>query len=365
MACPASQVLPHVRSVSKPASEGTEIHEWLSSGCDRSLLERMSIRASSICSSLEIDRIPVGDNFSAEVSMAFDPSTGIARVIGENLTREESYSSLGEYEIGGTADVVGVGDGFVYVADYKSGRSDKTRAFMHWQLRALAVMASKCFGTRSAIVQLIHMPDESITWSDTAEFDEFDLDEFAEHLSGMIDSVKSDCEPVTGPQCKYCPAFRSCPAQIDMLSAISDESCLDGYDEITVDMAADAWIAIEKFELAAKRVKSTIFDLATETPIDLGDGRVISYHEREGNERIDGQVAFDVVKKNFGTDVAMESVSLIATKSGIRSAIKKAIGEGEKLAPVMRSVYSDIRSSGGASRKVVRGVSVHKKVDDS
>ena len=365
--CPASQALPHVRSKSRPAEEGTSTHQYLynvGTGMDRDVALSLvdDGRAHEIATELEVDTLPIGANFAQELAMAYDVSTGDARELGRGLSREEAYASLRPFEVGGTSDITGVASDHVFVGDLKTGRSDKTPAQKHWQLRTLAVMAAKLFERHTAKVALFHSPDIGPTWQSRATFDMLELRAFEgelKRLGGRVIKAQSEVAAgkgqfTTGDHCRWCPARAACPAQTTLIRRLVDGEVsqeLRAYRPLTPESAGQAYLQLKTIQKTLKEYEKQVYAFAKDNgPLPLGDGRAFGFLISDGNESVDASIATEVLTELYSEDVATTAIVPTTTKTAIKNAIKPLIERG-KYAAAERALYAVLKARGALHRK--------------
>lgn len=370
-ACPASAVLPQQTSTSESASRGTAIHAFLErcklDGYDAAIAD-VPDDLRSLCEAIDVDALPAG--CTPEVAFAYNVLTGKARILGRGLAR--NYGQLDTFEIPGTADLYGVGDGCAYVADYKTGRNP-IAAHRSLQLRFYALCAARAAGLDFAIAEIIRIDESGNVWRDRACFDVLTLDEFAHELAQTFGKARDALsayaagdaiETTTGDHCDYCPGYLSCPAKTALLRGIGDGSALAPViaaagKPLTQEQALDALRAIAAIRKVVSAADRQLHDYArTQGPIDLGDGTVWGPVLTEGNERIDGAAAHRVVAQHFGAEIADAAVTRSATKASIERALKKTPGA---LAPKMRTVLTELRNAGATTRPMTERFTTYPK----
>lgn len=374
--CPASAGLPQVRETTAAATRGTAVHKFLQdvAAADRdTALENVPAEHLALCESIDLDRLPV--ELAPEVALAYNVETGTGRELGRSIDRH--YIGLDDAEIPGTADVVGVDAGVVFVGDWKTGWSEVPRAADNLQLRLLALAAARTYGCESAIVEVIRIRDNGASWRDRAELDVFDLDSFALELRQLVievmaaqQAIESQRWPAVheGPWCEWCPAFNACPAKTTMLQRLADGSATNELDlmlPLTPEMAS---IAYERWQTAKhllRRIERALHDFARKTPIPLADGRWFGEVVKPGNERLDGDVAWAVVGELYGRDVADQAVNRQASKKGIREALRGHLPQGKPLSRAEREVLAQIRERGGAARQERTVVEEYERASES
>jgi len=150
----------------------------------------------------------------AEVTFAFNPLTGKARILGAGLNRD--YSGFNEGEWGGTADVIGLHDGGPAVLDWKSGKWIKPPREL-WQMRFLAVCLQGVLGAPSGVFLAIHSTRSAKTnWQmaepeDIAKWRQTLMNVGAAHAEVMAGREPA---PTLGSECRFCASKNHCPAWI-------------------------------------------------------------------------------------------------------------------------------------------------------
>lgn len=344
MRCPAAFALPHSDIRTAEADAGRDMH------AERE--ER--IGAGDIPEALQ--RLLPGAEWRAEVKFAYDVLTGEGREIGQGGDRD--YGQVSPFEICGTADAVGrLGDQLVIV-DWKS--HDKvTAAAENPQLRTLALAASRAYGVSRAKVAIVHLT----SGTDAADLDELDLDAFAvQARSTLLDVARMQHNmrnglPVTfytGRQCRYCPAFEACPKQRDLVALVRTDAMATQIEQripvaIDDDEAADLYGLWKRLGILHKRLGAALFARAGSRPIPLPDGKMFGRIESLGNEKLDGDTVYEVVKARHGQAIADTAVIRSATKTRLREAL--GFVGAKSVAAAEREVLDEVRARGGSKRE--------------
>jgi RecB family exonuclease len=371
--CPASVVLPQVQEESEPARRGTAIHAFLAAvpdvGRDAALAEvPADYRAD--CEVIDLETLPIADldEIAAEVAFAFDVETGEARELGRNIGR--AYQ-VGPTEIAGTADVVAFGPFELYVADFKTGRGIVASPRANWQLKLLALAASRTYGVDQVRVAIIRLREDGTPEYESAVFTAFDLDLAAAELRDLVQSINRLQTAVanglvpdvnTGAHCRRCAAAPACPAFKGLVQRLAGEpdAVADQITaELTPETAARAWARLKQVEEIIRRAREGLYAFARETPIQLGDGRVLG--ETATRRRVlDGRVAYDCLEKLHGLAVAEAAVDVEASQASIERALREVAREsGATLAGLKRGVMAEMEKAGGIEVHVSRSVREH------
>lgn len=373
--CRASSALPRVwRESSDDAEAGTARHAYLeriANGAtpDESLAQVPEAHRAT-CAAIDLDDLAGELRMSAEVALAYRPSTDTARVLGQGLARD--YSAVAEDEIPLTVDLAGIAPDRVEVGDYKTGWRTLPPAAVNWQMRGGALALARAFDRDEAGATLIYVRDGAVIRRDRAEFDALDLLGFAADLRRAWDRALADresgahVEPTEGPWCRYCPAAQSCPAKVGLIrAALAGE--LSG--PVTTATAAALYPRLDDAIKLLGKVKAEIVAMAAKEPILLSaapDGTETWLGEvvGEGNERLDATIAIEAAATVLSVPpdelaaFQREVADLSVTKSALEAAAKKRAPRG-KAATAMRTILDAVRTRGGASRPVKRGVEVY------
>jgi hypothetical protein len=361
--CPGSQGLPHVKSIGgEPQELGNAVHAylcWISDGVKPAkavecIEESYTKEAADVCREIDLELLKDVLDGTAEVSLAYSTSGG-GRVLGTSLDRD--YSGVKPGEIAMTVDVLIVGPNYVIVLDFKTGRTDLGPAKDSHQLLPAAVAAASAYNKEKAFGGYIYLRDGN-QWRDMAEWDAFDLEEYAsrmermeEELSVVEATVEKGQVPdvTTGRHCKFCPAWNACPAQKSLAIELATGNDVAPLNQaLTRTQMADAWERVKLFQTILNKVKKAIIAEAEREPIKLNNGKTLGSFVKNGNEKLDGSVVHEVVRGMYGDEVADSSVTFVATKSGIKSALKE---HGvPKYTAAQKKVVEAIREAGGATR---------------
>lgn len=356
MHCGASRLLPVVRTESHWAARGTAIHKYLEDAARVGREEALSLvpdEYRGACEVIDLDRLPVDAGaWAAEVAFAYDPNRDMGRELGRSTERD--YSGREDGEITGTADLVGLTPDAVVIIDVKTGFGDLPAPDRNWQLRFLALAAARTYGRHRAVVSLLWIREGEEPVAQSAVFDDLDLDAFADELRQL--QHRTDDAPTTGPWCKYCPSFTSCPAQTAMIRhAVSDTGLqeLSELKPLSPQHAAVAWERIKAVRAVIKHVEAALYAYAKEQPFELPDGKVVRHTVTRQWEDLDGAVARQVLREMYGDATADDACSFSTSKAAIERALKDRV---EKLAPAKREVMERIRAAGGVVQKRSEGV---------
>ncbi|HEU4726483.1 MAG TPA: PD-(D/E)XK nuclease family protein, partial [Kofleriaceae bacterium] len=338
LACPGSGHLPHADYRTAYADAGHERHAEQESAADLGDHDGLDPRVQAL--------LEPGDQLATECSFAYDASDDTARALGHLARRD--YQELRPFEIPGTIDLLVVGARRILVVDYK-GIEEVDPAAENAQTLTYALMVARATGRDEIVVAIIYL---AAPWraADVATITAFDLDGHAARLRSLVTST--DRMLWTGKHCKYCPAFLACPEQ-KQLGDDAGGGALAVRVESMIPFASDddARMAYElrgKVRVFLQRLEAALFARAAERPIPLGNGKMFGRHTKLGNEQLDGDTTYEVVREMHGQAVADAAVIRSATKTRIKEALKRA---GIKVAPAEREVLAAVRARGGATRK--------------
>lgn len=354
IACPGSEALPHINRTSEYAEAGTWRHWYLEHvgklGSEKAL-EGVPDHYKPMCDEIDLEGLPT--SLAMELAFAYNWRTGEARELGRGLHR--NYSMCGPDDIAGTIDALGLTDDAIYVGDFKGWALVKARE--NAQLLFAALCATKVFDHDKAIMEIINVRGGH-NWRSKATADIFDLGAFAEKLKTtmlIVEQVKGGATlnpaVVEGDHCRYCPAYDSCPAKTKMLLVMAGGQSLPTLNRDGARKAYETWKAMKKLTDVAG---SRLYAYAEHNTIDLGDGLVFGSHETLSNESIDGDVAYELIRKRLGQKYADKAVTRKATKGNLTNAIrlakKDSVISGTQKREV-ESILTELRASGAATRQ--------------
>lgn len=345
LACPSSLVLPQQDYRTVHADAGTERHAEMEDAADRGDHDALP--------DVVRELLRPGDRMASEVSFAYDVATDTARELGHVAGRQ--YVGLAPYEITGTVDLLIVGNGRVIVVDYK-GFEQVDDALTNTQLRTYALMVARTYGYSEVTVVVVYLVANRRPT--VATVDETDLKWHAARLDQLQKTVvlaakDPDGHASVGPQCKYCPAYLSCPKQEAMRAEVQTglvplriESLIPLADD---ESANDAYELLPQLKLMTQRLTAALIARAHERPIPLRNGKMFGPVSKNGNEKIDGDKAYEVVRAKYGQAIADSAVERKATKKKLRDALGFVAGKG-KVASAEREVLALIDERGGIER---------------
>lgn len=354
LACPASLVLPQHRYETKSAADGTDRHADDETAID--LGNEEDVLPSKVLAMIGPD-----DTRVTEFAFAFDCATNSARELGH--IKRRAYRDLSPFEIPGTADLLIRNSRRAIVVD-KKGYERVGPAETNEQTLTLALMVARTYGLDEIIVVIYY----EIGGVDIAIIGALDLDGHAERLKQLlVDTARAQIEPTAflamGRHCRYCPAFLSCPKQHALTlevgnanTAMAIESRIPFSDDAD---AAAAFDLLGRIKMLTARISAALYARAAERPIPLSDGRVLGPVEKQGNEKLDGDVVYEVIRDQHGQGIADAAVVRQATKKRIKDALVFAGGKGE-IAKLERAVLDEVRKRGGARRETKTVIEEHE-----
>lgn len=365
--CQLSALLPQVHSLRPHAARdrGHALHRVREVaavvGVDRAIDEAPDSLKSDARALLQ-DAPPAAGG-RAEVAYAIDIDTGHAREIGQSVGRR--YGELAPTEIAGTVDCVRVHDLApdhigVEVEDLKTGWSWVPHPSENWQVRLGALAASRVEVADCASVSIIRPSGDGYR-KQTHEMDELELDLFLLEVQRLAASlighrVRGDKpDPVEGPWCQYCPAWDSCPAKRELLSAmVSSDAPIP---EVNADTVRRVWDMLQKIPDAIKRAQEALEDyVRRHGPVELADGMELAEYVKEGQRKLDPEVVATILPD------AVETVThRRVTQRGIQDTLRAA--GASPLAPAMREIMDAIADAGGVERSQRLTVGARKKRD--
>jgi hypothetical protein len=375
--CLGSVILPRVDELTPAAERGRAIHGFLArvTQVGREVaLEELPDDQRALCAAIDLDVIPTSAlDVIAEIAMAFDAESGVARELGRNIGR--AYPPLAAREFGGTADIVTLTHDEVFVADFKTGHGVLAPARENMQLRMLGLAASRLFKRRQLRVALIRIAEDGTPFFDSADMDAVELDIIAAELHDLANRILrardllSMGEPpslTTGTHCRRCPSLVYCPAQTVLIRRLAQEPdavAAEILDALTPRTAARGWARLKIAEEFVRRTREALYAYARENPIDLGSGIVLGEVET-ARRAIAGTTAHGVLTNLHGREVADAASELEMSQASIDRALRVvAERTGAKLSMLKRDVLAALEQAGAITVRVSRSVREHRSTN--
>jgi hypothetical protein len=349
-ACPGSAALPQARTTSQWADAGTERHAEKEVAVALGDYDELPEKVQAL--------IPAdATSVRAEVAVAYDVATGKGRELGIGIGRK--YGDLSPTEVPGTIDLLILAPGRAIIVDWK-GWEDVGAPADNEQVLLYALAVGRAYSLDDVTVAIAYL-GEGKERVPTATLDVLDLDAFAARLgvlrarvaeqqalvlSGQMPNVSE------GRHCKHCDAAPSCPAKVSLIRRLVSGGEADHLETLTPLDDATAREAYERLGHAKnllKRIERALYARAAETPIPLGKGRYFGMHKKLGNESLDGDVVYRVMRDMHGQAIADRAVTREATKKGIKEALSTVAPKG-KLAAAEKGVLEEVRKRGGSVR---------------
>lgn len=364
VACAASILLPQWPDPPSPwAERGTAMHRYLE------LYARLGHAAAirevpeewrDDCAELDVDGLPVGADYEKEVALAYDVAKGTARRISRPDEATHTYADAREGELPMMLDVAKRGE----VGDYKSG----VRGTYVWQLRVNALAWSALTGSPDVTATLYRLADRSndqvFRWDslDLAAFSA-ELQEHVAHWRAVEARGVRDDDIKPGAHCDYCPARRACPAKVGFVADARTGALVRHVNKLVTDEdVAATYHFVREASAELKRVLASIYALARERPVDLGDGTMLASVPSK-REALDGEVTYRAVKEILGVGAAELAVTFSGSKAGVKRAVKHAASGLEvSQAETQRKILAAIRERGGVTLKTSERVEIVPKL---
>lgn len=332
-ACPASSTLVQEDYSTKHAEEGSARHADRESAVLDDELDRLPEKVREL--------INPGAMACAEVAFAWNWRTGVGRQLILRSTRGYAEAGVTEDEIPGTSDLLIIDDNELTVVDYKGFRDNGARL----QLLLYVACAVQVYKPKR-VFAAIHY---ETGWLDRREIDLFDLESFAVEVRA---AMTAEPRLNTGNHCNYCPAFNACPSQVNLLAVVADGSLeqkvamvsLD--DDTTAAQFRELYLRVQKL---ATRMRARVDARARTRAIPLGDGLVYGEREKLGNEKLDGDKLYELLREVHGQGIADAAVERSATKKRLKEALGalklKSVAAEEK------ALLDRLRADAGATRE--------------
>ena len=367
--CPLSEALPHVQETSEDGAAGSAVHSFLEdvlNNGESEALQRATDDVREMWCKIDKSKLPPlsRNHFTAETSFAHNPSSGVSRSLGSGLSRNARDAMLAPGEMAGTLDLVGCYGTSVVVIDWKT-RYDERVADLerNWQLRTYALMAARAMGLTSARIMVFWVMDDGEVWPSEATMDALDLSSHEGSLRELLTvrgaAIKAKPEdrpqPQVGPWCKYCPAMRSCPAQVATLSALMRGQGVE-LSALTPEAVAAAWPKVKAAKKLLEGLEKTLKQFATQTPVDMGEGYVLGARERRV-ESINPERALPAFVEVFGVHGRDALHECVEVRTSItKKRLEEVCGKENK-----EAIYAALERNGAIRTRVEQRVEEFKR----
>lgn len=300
----------------------------------------------------------IGAGAMSEVKVAYDVLARTGRIIGQGDGR--GYGTLGPFEIAGSIDVLWIEDDTVVVLDWKTGYRDVDPADRNWQLWGYALAACAALGKRKARVMIVYTKFKS-AHPDQHDIGALELADFAARLAALhtrVPELKAalnrgeQLDTREGSWCRYCPSKHVCPSKRGLLVQMATGGlAVVGDTAMTPELARAGYEQIVRLEQLVDDARKRMNMYVDENgPIDLGNGRMYGRYARTGNEKLDGNVAAQVIREICG-ESAKEFEAMAIERKVTKSAIEDACKALNMPRGTKPKIERRIRELGGASRK--------------
>lgn len=366
MACPASHVLPHVKTeVGEAAARGTNIHAFLEVAFNQgreSALEQFAPDLPGIDVARELDLELLWSDLRdglAEATFAFDPTSHTARLLGTSLGRQ--YESTGE--ILGTADFVARHSDTrqLVIVDYKTGLIPVDAATNH-QLAFLALAAQLHYDTEDVIARIVHIREDASFHFNERGYTAEQLREFAAKLSElqqvMAVFAKWHEEGRTLPvniteHCKYCPAITSCPASASVFQSLQwatnkDEMQTWNVTQLSASEAGALWERLQLIKKALEVQDAALRDYARENALSVSGGKQLMLGQQSYSQIALGP-ALEIIAEVCGQDLAdhlLGATNAKLPKTELEAALKASGLQGGELRQVLAVLNREFEQQG-------------------
>ncbi len=275
IACPASAALPHLRETSAHAHKGQGMHTELEAACEPGT-DPISVGGYSI--ERQFLRLPEGS--SPEQAFSWDAVSGETKWLG-TLKDARGYPEAPYSTLFGTADVMAPMSitldekpvSIAFLCDWKSGHPSFLPESDSWQMRVLAFMAAKCLGAGYAVTRITGVRDGFVSHKPQKLWTPEELAETEVILRKAYDAVNARArkgvtiaDVSVGSHCHFCQAWRSCPANKELLRDIPGD-----VDETDLVKAFATW---QQLKTAAQKFEETMKRVSSEEPVYVGGNSV-------------------------------------------------------------------------------------------
>lgn len=354
LACPASLVLPQTKYHTDFADQGEDRHADFEAAIDVGDVD-------DVLPEQVVAMLRPGDRHVTEATWAYDVLTDRARELG-HIKRRDYAKTLHATEIGGTTDLVVLGNGRAIVVD-KKGYKRVGPAETNEQTLTYALMIARTYDLDEVTVVIFY----ELGACSIATLGLIEIDNHARRLKQLlVDVTAAQANPLAwikvNPHCEYCEAFLDCDEQkklrvemtkADTVMSIEARIPFDNDQE-----AADMFDLWQRLKLLTNRVGAALHARAGEREFETNDGRVFGPREKQGNLKLDGEKLWQLLNKQYGARIADQSVRRVATQKHLEEALKIT---GKPVAPQKRKVIDELKKNGGATQTTKTVVEVYER----
>ena len=325
--CLGGAVLPAVDEDWESAQRGRALHGYMRSlALGKARKEALALVPEEWRTDAE--RIaPVEDIASGrpEVGLSLDLTTGEARLLGEDMTREQVREMKPPGSIGMLTDWLSVEPGTTVVRDWKTGwMEDLAPAAEHLQLRTYTAAALLALGKPHGRGELWHW--DGVRWRvEAVTLDWLGAEEVLEEVRELVAKARTAQAAyaergelprlAVGPWCTWCPAQRACPALTGGLVAVlRGEATPRPVAELTPEEAGSAYEMVRQLRARLDGLEADLKTLAGRTPLPLPGGKVLRLQEVERTS-VDVDAAWGWLAQRYGEAVPKAAENVKRTMS--------------------------------------------------
>lgn len=378
-ACPASDVLRQWDEAdSEPAGRGRAIHAYLDGVAKGQApdvaLQSVPVEHRDAAGAIDLALVPhSAGGWVSEQALAYDYEADAGRLLD---VVDRQYVGLGETEVAGTVDLFGLdGDDGLVVLDVKTGWRWLGDPSDSLQLLAYARALSQLYARPRVNVGFLFVREDEPPRLVMRAVSQEEMTAAAERIAGVLRTVawmrsamrQEEMSPQPGAHCRYCPAYRSCPAHAEMVRAFLSNSLDVAKTHVGGPLieAADLPAALERVRAVidlAERVRAELEEAVRVVtraagPIPMTDGRVLAEVE-ERRERLDPDRALPVLLEHFGPGAAdaVETKKTLTKASVEGLARAKAAVTKEGIGALRDAALGAIARAGGVTATTYRVV---------
>ena len=373
--CLGSAVIPNDPEVLPGMSRGTAIHGFLERCAlgmsPEEALAGVPLEWRADCEGIPLDLLPDLTAGTPELAMAWRPSTGECRILGQGLSREGARAQAAEDEVPMVADWAALsGDGAGVLLDHKTGwHEELAPAAEHMQLLTYGAVYLRATGLDEVSLYLCRPDRETPGWDGPVVMDAARAEAHLLDVRTRIFEASAAAREAweerrvfpalsVGPWCAWCPAQRRCPAQVSALLAVLNgdaESAVADVVELTDVQAGSLWAQLKAAEKLALALRKRLEGFARVAPLPLPNGDVLAVRAERQEEPKPLDV-FAYLKTRYGEDVAYAAVKPDTTWGLVEAALAEKVLPGLKQAHKEQGLKGRAPSKKGLLRDVREGL---------
>jgi hypothetical protein len=217
-----------------------------------------------------------------EVAFAIDFEKRLCREIGRKIGRD--YGQIGEWEIPGSCDLIGIRGDRVVIRDYKFGKHDGPNSLQNKFFCASLYLLGRGDSFLSEVVEID--PDTGSHRVLTSDIGLFDIEDYISQVrAGMVRAKFEETEwrqtgtvhVKVGDWCQWCNSRPACPAYTSLARSMVTDlvDIRSRLEAMTPLQQGEAWVKMKAAKQVLEDVESGLKAIAAENRIPVGEDKEV------------------------------------------------------------------------------------------